>query len=458
MGRGGVVCSGARSVPRPASVMAAYLVQYLSMQVSKKTLTPTKVELTIVADEAELAFAKQMALSELSKEVKLDGFRKGHAPAAMVEKVVDPQLLQTRVIDAVINDLYLKALEQEQLRPVSQPEVSLQKFVPYTTLELTAGVEIVGDIKLPDYKKFGIVKKLDPVTVVEIETVLADLRSRGAEKHEVTRAATDGDEVTIDFAGVDAKTKEPIDGASGQAYPLVLGSNTFIPGFEPELVGLKAGEEKTFAVTFPKDYGAVPLQNKKVSFTVQVAAVKEQKLAVLDDSFASTVGPFTSLKELKSDIRRQLELEKENQAQRVLENEVLTRLGEKSTVAIPESLIEQEIDRMDEEEKRNLVYRGQTWQEHLDSEGKTEAEHRESHREQATVRVKTGIALGQVAENEQVRVSPEEFQQRLADLKQQYTDEKMQAELNKPENQQDILSRMMTEKAIAVLVAAASKN
>ena len=423
------------------------------MQITKKQLNPTTVQLTITAGSDELAPAKQVVLTELAKEVKLAGFRKGHAPAAMVEKVVDQQLLQNKVIDHVVNDLYTAGLEQEKLRPVAQPEVSLTKFVPFTTLEMNMAVEVVGEVKLPDYKKFKVEKKVAAVTDAEIEAVVDDLLARSATKNEVNRAAADGDEVTIDFAGVDAKSQEEIEGAKGEDYPLVLGSNTFIPGFEPELLGLKAGESKTFDVTFPKDYGAAQLQNKKVTFTVTVKLVKERVLPKLDAAFAASVGPFKSVAELRTDIRKQMGTEKEREAQAKLESDVLEQLGQKAQIAMPDSLVEQEIDRMDEEEKRNLMYRGQTWQEHLKAEGKTEEEHRESHREQAALRVKTGIALGEVAEKEGVRVSQEEFDARLSELKKQYTDQQMLAELEKPENQRDILSRMLTEKTIAVLVA-----
>jgi trigger factor len=375
----------------------------------------------------------------------------------MVEKVVDQQLLQNKVIDHVVNDLYTAGLEQEKLRPVAQPEVSLTKFVPFTTLEMNATVEVVGEVKLPDYKKFKVEKKVAAVTDAEIEAVVDDLLARSATKNEVKRAAADGDEATIDFAGVDAKSQEEIEGAKGEDYPLVLGSNTFIPGFEPELLGLKAGEGKTFDVTFPKDYGAVQLQNKKVTFTVTVKLVKERVLPKLDAAFAASVGPFKSVAELRTDIRKQMGTEKEREAQAKLESDVLEQLGQKAQIAMPDSLVEQEIDRMDEEEKRNLMYRGQTWQEHLKAEGKTEEEHRESHREQAALRVKTGIALGEVAEKESVRVSQEEFDARLSELKKQYTDQQMLTELEKPENQRDILSRMLTEKTIAVLVGHAGK-
>jgi len=294
------------------------------------------------------------------------------------------------------------------------------------------------------------------VTDKDVEAVLDDLRGRDAEKSEVKRAAKEGDEVVIDFSGVDAKTKAPIAGASGTDHPLGIGSNAFIPGFEPELIGLKAGQEKTFDITFPNDYGAAELQGKKVSFTVKVKTVRELALPKLDDDFAAKVGPFKTVAELKADIKKQLVNEKDYQAQRNFENELLAAIAEKATADIPSVLIEDEMDRMEAEEKRNLVYRGQTWQEHLDAEGKTEETHREGLREQAEARVKTGLVLGEVAEAEQITVTDKELDERIKQLKAQYTDQQMRDELSKPENRRELMSRLLTEKTIERLASYAS--
>lgn len=421
------------------------------MQITSKKLAPTKVELTISADQAFMDRVKDHVLGDLSKQVNMAGFRKGHAPKALVEKNVDQATLQSQFLDHTINDLYAEALQEEKLRPVAQPQVSVTKFVPFTTLEFKAEVEVVGKITLPDYKKIKLAKKSETTTDKDVTTVLEDLRRRDSEKKEVKREAKDGDEVTIDFKGVDAKTKEAIEGASGNDYPLVLGSGAFIPGFEPEIVGLKAGEEKTFDVTFPKDYGAAELQGKKVSFTVTAKAVKELQLPKLDDAFAATVGPFKSLAELKTDVKKQLQTEKDNQAQRAFENELLATIAEKATADIPSALIEDEIDRMEAEERRNLVYRGQTWEEHLKLEGKDDKQHREGLRESAEARVKTGLVLGEVAEAEKIDVSKAELDTRISELKRQYTDPQMQAELDKPENRREIGARLITEKTIGKL-------
>jgi trigger factor len=427
------------------------------MQITNKTINPTKVELTVVADEQELQTTKSHVLKDVAKDVNFAGFRKGHAPLALVEKSVDPNVLQSQFLDHAINDLYAEAIRNEKLRPVAQPEVNVTKFVPFTSLEFKATVEVVGTIKLTDYKKIKVVKKVEPTSEQDVTAVLDDLRARDSEKKEVKRASKDGDEVTINFNGVDTTTKKALDGASGSEYPLVLGSNTFIPGFEPQLVGMKVGDEKTFDITFPNDYGAKELQNKKVTFATSIKNVKEVQLPKLDDAFAAKVGPFKSLAELKADIKKQLQAEKENQAQRAFENELLTVIADKSTAAIPEVLVEEEIGRMEAEEKRNLVYQGQTWQEHLDAESKTEEQHHEAQRSQAEQRVKTGLVLGEVAETEKISVSQAELDARIEDLKKQYTDPQMLAELSKSENRREIASRILTEKTIDRLTSFASK-
>jgi trigger factor len=418
------------------------------MQITRKDLAPTKVELTISADQAMLDTTKEHVLGDLSKDVNMAGFRKGHAPKALIEKNVDQNALQSRFLDHALNELYGAALVQEKLRPVAQPEVNVTKFVPFTALEFKATVDVVGKITLPDYKKIKVAKKVEATTDKDVTAVLDDLRRRDSSKEEVKRAAKEGDEVVIDFAGTDAKTKAPIAGGKGDDYPLVIGSNTFIPGFEPELIGLKAGDEKSFDVTFPKDYGSVELQNKKVTFTVTAKAVREIKLAELNDAFAARTGPFKTVDELKADIKRQLRVEKENQAQRSFENELLAAVAEKARADIPASLVDEEVERMELEEKRNLIYRGQTWQEHLDSEGKNEEQHKEGLREQAEARVKTGLVLGEVAEAEKITIDDKELNVHIANLKKQYTDPQMQAELDKPENRRELGSRLLTEKTI----------
>lgn len=427
------------------------------MQINQEKIKPTTIKLIITADQAEIDRVKQEVLQHLAKHVKVQGFREGKAPANLIEKQLDPSQLQTEFLERAVSDLYTGAVQQQNLRPAAQPQITINKFVPFTTLEFTAEVDAVGDVKLTDYKQIKLPPKPVDVTAADVSQIVENLRGRAAEKKPVERAAKSGDETVINFKGVDAETKEPIQGAEGNEYSLALGSKSFIPGFEDQLVGLKPGESKTFPLDFPADYGVKDLQKRKVSFTVTVLKVNELVKPKADDAFAATVGPFKTLAELKADIKKQLKIERQREAQQLYDNELLEMIAANSTVDIPDSLIDGEIDRMEEEEKRNLVYRGQTWQEHLQAEGVDEAGHREQKRDAATLRVKIGLLLGEIAEQEKISVTPEELEIRIQLLKGQYTETNMQTELDKPENRRDIASRMMTEKTIDKLRSYAKK-
>src|SRR3990167_5483185 len=334
------------------------------MQVKRTNTSDTEIKLTIVASPEELQSMKQHVLGHFRNKVKIAGFREGKAPLELVEKNIEASVFQSEYLEEIINTMYGQAIRDEKLRPVSTPEVNVKKFVTYTTLEFDATLSIIGDVVLPDYKKFRLAKKAVKITAADVTDVIKNLQNRAADKKDVTRAAKLTDQVTIDFLGKNEKG-EAIAGADGKDYPLTLGSNTFIPGFEPEVVGMKAGEEKTFDVTFPADYHAKDLASKKVSFTVNVTKVQELVEPKADDVFAATVGPFTTIEELKTDIKKQLEVERQAEADKAYENELVGALAEQTSVALPPAIVEEQIDKIEDQERQNLVYRGQTWEEHL---------------------------------------------------------------------------------------------
>jgi trigger factor len=421
------------------------------MHITRTDKTPTQILLKISAIAEDLAPIKQQVLKQLSGRVKIPGFRDGKAPLNMVEKNVDQKLLLDEFMEHALNQLYGRAIDQEKLRTAAAPKVEVKKFVPFSQLEFEAEVEIIGQITLPNYKNIKIARKPVSVVAKDIDEVLDALQTRDAERKEVSSAAKTGDEVVIDFSGKDSKGV-PIAGGSGKDYPLILGSNAFIPGFEEHLVGAKSGDKKKFDITFPKDYGLAMLQGKKVTFTAEVKKVQQLDKPKIDDAFAAKLGPFKSVVDLKADIKKQVMSEREMQSQRDLENELLKKVGEKTKVDIPEKMVEEQIDRIEDEEKRNLTYRNQTWQEHLDAEGLTEKQHHDNKKPEAFERIKIGLALSEISEKEDIKVSSEELEIRIQILKGQYTDEAMRGELDKPENRRDILARMYTEKTIAKLV------
>lgn len=416
-----------------------------------KQLNDTEVQFIITAAEVDLLPYKQKALKKLAPQVKLPGFRKGTAPPALIEKNIDQQLLQTEFLDEAMSGLYAQAAENEHTRPVTRPEVSIKKFVPFTALEFEVKTHVIGEIKLPNYKAIKLKKDAVSVTAEDVTNVIENLQTRTAEKKEVKRAAKDGDQAWIDFKGVDAKG-EPVKGAEGTDYPLALGSNTFIPGFESNIEGMKPGEEKTFTLTFPKDYGVKALASKKVTFTVALKKVEETSKAKVDDEFAAKIGPFKTVKDLKDDIKRQLKIEKQRDIDQKYQNELIGKIVDKTDLAIPRPLIEDQAAHVLEEVRRNLNYRGQTYPEFLEAEGLTEETHKETILEpEAEKQVKTSLILSEIAKQEKLAVTPEELEVRIQLLKGQYQDTSMQAELDKQENRQDIASRMLSEKVLQTL-------
>jgi trigger factor len=407
--------------------------------------------LDIVAEQEEILALKNKVLHILSPRVKVAGFRNGKVPMEIVEKNIDEVTLQSEFLNEAIQSLYLAAIKEERIRPVGQPQVNVTKFVPFSTLEFTLEIPVVGEIKLADYRKISAKKEKVTVKDEQVNDVLKNLQTRAAEKNEVNREARTGDEAWIDFKGTDKKG-EAVSGADGTDYPLVLGSGTFIPGFEENVVGMKIGESKSFEVTFPKDYGAKALQNAKVTFQVTLKKLHEVIEPTLDDTFASTVGPFESLKQLKDDIKKQLEHESNHKAERDFEAAIVDELAEKSKVEIPDVLIEEQQQAVLQEVRQNIVQRGMTFDEMLTSIGKKEDEYiKDEVRPEAIRRIKAGLVLSEIADVENIDVEPELLEARLQALKGQYSDKSMQEELDKPENRREINARLRTEKVIEFL-------
>ena len=428
------------------------------MQVKKQVLSDTQIKLTVIADQEFIDSVKTVVLRRIgSKDVKLPGFRAGKAPLSLIEKSVDANVLQKEFLEEAINRMYATAVKSENLRPIDQPKIDLKKFVPYTSVEFEAELVIIGEVKLANYKNIKKTLKPVDVTAKEINDVINSIKKSQATRNEVTRPSKSGDEIVIDFAGKDEKG-QPVSGADGKNYPLVIGSNTFIPGFEPEMIGLKGGTSKTFTIKFPKDYGAVSLQNKKVTFSVDVKKVQELVEPIVDDAFVAKIGPFKTVSEMRADIKRHLLAEKHDQAERMLKNEIVQEIVNKTSVAIPDIIIDRQAEQAEQAFKNNLVYQGQTWQEYLKSQKITEEEYRKRERPAAKQNVKTSLILTEIAKLEEVTVTQEEINNQLQLLKQRYTDKAMRAELDKPENQRDIEGRLMADKTVNKLLAYATKQ
>lgn len=427
------------------------------MQVTRKDISETQTKLTITLGVEELVHAKTHELQEQAKNMKVAGFRPGKAPLTVVEKQLDQNRFQADVINHAINDFYSQAIDEQKVRALEQPKIEIGKFVPFTELEFTAEVSIMPEIKLGDYTK---IKKTLPkvsVSAKDVTEVLDNLRQRSAVKEDSDKAAKNGDDVVIDFEGKDAAGKT-VAGASGQDYSLNLGSRTFIPGFEEGLVGVKAGDKKDLTLTFPKDYHAKNLAGTKITFSVTVKKVQAVSLPKLDDTFAASLGSFSTLEDLKKDIKKQLHEQKETEELNKLKDEIVEELVKKSKLELPEILVNDQLEMLEQDFNQNLIYRGITKSEYLKQEGfKDEADWKEKElKNQAERRVSVGMVLAEVAEKEQLTVTEEELSSRIELYKQQY--QQSAAQFDQPEMRREVTSRILTEKTVDRLTEIATKG
>ncbi|MGE5299156.1 MAG: trigger factor [Acidobacteriota bacterium] len=423
------------------------------MKSTVKNISDTRVLVTVTLDAGELAAAEQVALKKLSKDVKVNGFRKGHVPIEVVKKNVDPATLSQETVENALSKGVAEAYLNNDLQALERPEVEIKKFVPGDTLEFTAEGDVLPKVTLGDYKKLKATAKAVEVAKDDIEDVVERMRKGFAEKKETKAAAKDGDETVIDFVG--KKDGVAFEGGTGTDYPLTLGSNSFIPGFEEALVGLKPGDKKDVELTFPKEYHAKDLAGKKVVFEVTVKKVNAVTLPKVDDEFAAKVGPFASAKELRDDIKREITAQKEREAGDQLKDDLVKQLVEKSKVSVPAVLREDQIKSIEQDLRQNLMYQGMTLEQYFESKGyadrdawaKGEAE------EAADNRIKAGLVLAELSKELKIEATADELAEHINQYKQSYANNPdMAKRFDEPEVQREVANRLITEKTVDELM------
>lgn len=413
-------------------------------------LTDSSVRLIVELSPEDLQEAKALGLKHLSREIKVAGFRKGKVPANVAEKYLDPNMLASEVTEHAVNTALNEVVAIEDLRVLDQPKIDIKKFVPYTDLSFEAVIEIIPDIKLGDYKHLKIKRELKKVTKDDIDEVIERLQKNLAEKKQVKRPAAEGDEVAIDFVG--KKDGEPFEGGTASDYELVIGSKTFIPGFEEALIGHKAGDSFDVPLKFPKDYHAEHLKGQPVVFGVTLKKVQQVTLPKVDDAMAAKVGPFKTIDELRADIERELVAQNERQADEKFKDDLLGALVKASKVPVPEVLVTDQIKSVEQDFRQNLMYRGMSVEQYIEQTGyKDEDEMRDKEFKPAAIRrVQSGLVLAELSKVEHIEVSRDELDARQAEMLAQYPN--MQEQLDTPEARRDLANRVVTEKTIARLV------
>ena len=423
------------------------------MKTTVKNLSDTKVQLTISVDAEALANAEKVALVKLSKTVKVPGFRQGKVPASVAAKHVDPQALQEQLMDDAISKAVAEAFIAEKIQAIDRPMVDIKKYVPGDLLEFTAEVEVLPPVTLGDYKKLNVKAKKEAVKEADIAEVIERMRQGFAEKKDVTRAAKDGDETVIDFIG--KKDDVAFDGGTGTDYTLKLGSGQFIPGFEEGVVGHKAGETFDLDLEFPADYHAKDLAGQKVVFTTTLKKVTELALPKVDDELAKKAGDFKTLDELKADIKREIESQKEREANDKLKDDLIGALIDKSTVPAPEALVADQMRSIEQDFAQNLAYRGLDLHTYLDANGfESEDAWREKEvKPTAVKRTQAGLVLNELSKAENISATDAEIDEHVEVHKRQYANNpEVLKQFETAEVRRDVANHYITEKTIERLV------
>jgi trigger factor len=412
--------------------------------------TDTEAQFSVKLSEDELRRLKAEIYDRLRPRVKAAGFRPGKAPDSIVERELGASQIQSEFIEHAVEHTYAQAVKELELPVVASPGVTLEKFVPYTELVYRVQVELIPKVKLADYKKIRIKRPETKVDPAEIDATLEDLRRRVASRLTVDRPAKTGDEVNFDFVGT--KDGKAVPGASAKNQTLQLGSGSFIPGFEEQLVGLKPAAETTFDIRFPKDYHEQSLADQVVTFKVKLNSITELVLPELNREFVSQISPFTSLGELKADIQDKLAGEKAAAASREYEKLVLDKLLKDSDYKLPESLVSQQLERLRSELEQNLASSGLNLEKYAQLTGKTLDQFNADLRPEAERRVGLALVLTEVAAAENLSITAPELDTEIARLRQDYPDPEAQAELANPHTREEVYNHLLASKVIAQLI------
>ncbi|MEK5441631.1 trigger factor [Fredinandcohnia sp. FSL W7-1320] len=376
--------------------------------------------LTVEVDAETFNQGLDEAFKKVVKQVNVPGFRKGKMPRGMFEKRFGVESLYQDALDIILPDAYENAIKETGIEPVDRPEVDVEQIEKGKNLIFTAKVTVKPEVKLGDYKGLEVEKLEETVTDEEVDAEIKQLQERNAElvvKEEGT--VENGDTVVIDFEGfVDG---EAFEGGKAENYSLEIGSGSFIPGFEEQLVGIATGEEKDVEVSFPEEYHAENLAGKPATFKVKVHEIKAKELPELDDEFAKDVDDeVETLDELKAKTRTRLEETKKRDAENSLKDTLIEKASENAEIDIPEAMVNTELDRMLREFEQRLQMQGMNLDLYFQFSGQDENALREQMKEDAGKRVRVNLTLEAIAKAENIEVTEEEINAELENMATMY--------------------------------------
>lgn len=388
------------------------------MSVKVENLEKSMAKLTVEVEAAEFDKALVKAYNKTKNRFNLPGFRKGKAPMAMIEKMYGVEVFYEEAVNTVLDASYPEAMKESGLDIVSRPEISVDQIGKGQNLVYTATVAVKPVVTLGEYKGVTVEKADTTVSAKEVTERLNRELEKNARVVDVDREIRADDTATIDFVGsVDGVE---FAGGKGEDYPLTIGSGTFIPGFEDQLIGHKTGETVDVNVTFPEEYGAKDLAGKAALFKVTIKGVKEKQIPAADDEFASEVSEFDTLDEYKKDLKKTIKEEKEKQAAAANENAVVAKVVENASMDIPAPMVEMQVEQMYYEYQMRLQQQGIPMDQYLQITGLTKEKLEEQMKPSAENNIKSSLVLEAIQKQENIEASDEKVEEEFKKIAEQY--------------------------------------
>lgn len=389
----------------------------MSSKIIKKEKNIVTIEFTITQEEFEKAVNK--AYLKVKNNITVQGFRKGKAPKHIIEKKYGKGIFNEDALDIAVQEVYPAAVKDNNLDVIDSPKLNIEKFEDGQDIIVTAEVEVMPEVELSQYKGVEVERFEMKVTDEDVENELKAVQDKNARIVEVTdRAVEKGDILTIDYAGFVGD--EQFEGGTAENQTLEIGSNSFIPGFEDQLIGKNKGEEVEINVTFPEEYHAENLKGKPAIFKVKIHEIKSKELPVVDDEFAKDVSEFDTLEELKADTRKTLEQKAADNVKVTNDNNIVSKIVKDSIVEIPEVLIEREIDYLARNYEQQFRSQGFAGKEMDDLIKSFVEQYKNSARTQAEFNVKADLVLTAIIEKEGIKATEEELKEEVAKLTEAY--------------------------------------
>ena len=422
----------------------------MSLQVEKLEKNMAKLTIEVSADELEKAL--QNAYKKQKNKISMPGFRKGKVPRQMVEKMYGADVFYEDAANALIPQAYSEAYDECDLQIVSQPEIDITQIEKGKPFIFTALVATRPEVTLGEYKGLEVDKVSTRVTQKEVDAKIQEEAGKNARTVAVEgRPVKDGDEVVLDFEGfVDG---EAFEGGKGENYSLTIGSGTFIPGFEDQLIGVEAEKEVEVKVTFPKEYHAENLQGKDAVFKCTVHEIKEKELPEIDDEFAAEVSEFDTLEEYKADIKAKIKDQKASEGKRKQEDQAVDAVVKNAQYEIPQPMIETQVMQMADDFAQRIQSQGISLEQYFQFTGMTADKMMDELRPQAIKRIETRLVLEAIAKAENIEISDEKLDEELAKMAESYKMEvdKLKEFMDENEKKQ-MKEDMAVQEAITFLI------